>query len=371
MSQEVPSIGAAIEEFTAEETDESVGTDVVTADDDTDVDEGEPVGEEAETEEEAEEEGDVPDIEDDDEWGDDPDSEDDDEDEDEDGEDEDDEEDSEDEDDVDDPFENLTADQIEKINTDPGLRVLKKALMRGYNKKMQGKSQLIQLGEAYEADPVGVARAIAHANGLTVAEAHAAGKEAAATTTDPAQQKIDAIEQARTEVADLFGEQVGPEVATKLENFFNVLTETVVAPLSNQVGTITAKSEQARMMSEEAAWRNRNKEILTPEIEKAVVELGNSGTIVPGDNMAPGDYLDTLTKVVMADYADGRVKTARAGSSKRLAKRIARNRADREPTGVGGKAGVRKVSRLETEPEKFSISSAMDQAARELKDSVG
>ena len=145
----------------------------------------------------------------------------------------------------------------------------------------------------------------------------------------------------------------------------------MVAPLTNQVGTITAQSEQARMLSEEAGWRQRNKDVLTKDVEQAVVALGNSGKIVPGDDMAPGEYLDTLLRVVMADKADGRVAKAQAGSSKKLAKRIERNRHDREPAGVGAKAGVRKVSRLKTEPEKYTISSAFDEAARELKESVG
>jgi len=358
--KEATTIEEAINDFTEEESEDEVGTEVASADDDTDVDDGTPEGEEEDDEDE------VPDIEDDDEWGT---SDEDDEEEDDDEEDEEEEDTSDEEDD--DIWDEITPEQMEEINSNPALRNLRKSLMRGYNKKMQGRAQALQLIDAYEKNPRDVAKAIAEANGYSVAEAHAQVAAAKQNVQNQAEQTLDKISQARSDVADLFGDKVGPEVAQKLENFFNVLTETVVAPLSNQVGAITSRSEQARMMSEEAAWRQRNKDVLTDEVEKAVVKLGNSGMIVPGKGMAPGEYLDTLLRVALADSADVRVRSAKSGSSKRLASRIERNRRDREPTGVSSKAGVRKISRLKSNPENYDISSAFDQAARELKDEVG
>ena len=361
---ETPTIEAAINEFSEDDVDEGTGTEVASAEDDTDVDEGTSTEEEETTSEDDDE---IPDLEDDDAWA--PKVEDDEDEDEDDDEDDDEEEAAASDDDEVDIFDEMTPEQLKEVNANPTLRSLRKALMRGYNTKMAGQSQLIKLGEAYAADPVGVARAIAQANGLQVAGGPEAGQPP--VKVDPRKAQLEKIETARKEVANLFGDEVGPEVAEKLEGFFNVLTEAVVAPLTNQVGSMQFENERTALVSQEAEWRNRNAKILTPAIEKKVVELGNSGKLVPSEDMPPGEYLDVLLKVVLAENADLRVHKARAGASKKLAKRIERNRASQEPTGTGSKSGAKPVSKLKTSPEDFTISDAFDEAARELKEAAG
>jgi hypothetical protein len=117
------------------------------------------------------------------------------------------------------------------------------------------------------------------------------------------------------------------------------------------------------MMSEEQAFKVRHSKVLTPEIEAEVVKLGNSGLIVPGPDMTPSQYLDTLLEVVRARQARKEATAAKGNASKKLAQRIRKNAEDREPSGVSAKSGVKKVSKI---PEARSISEALDMAAKEL-----
>ena len=119
------------------------------------------------------------------------------------------------------------------------------------------------------------------------------------------------------------------------------------------------------MMTEEQSFRARHGKLLTPEIENELVALGESGIIVPGEKATPTQYLDTLLNIVLAKKAKLAVRTADHVASTRLARRIAANRRDREPTGISARGPVKKVSAVNP---NMSISDAFDAAVKELEE---
>ncbi len=250
-----------------------------------------------------------------------------------------------------DVFDALSPDEIAAIKADPALNKLRKSLMRGYSSKTAEHNQLVQLGLAYKRDPQGVAKAIAESVGLTLAPA-AAAPAAAPSAADPG-----------VELEQLFGPQIGPKVRAVFDKWAEARIGPRVAPLEQTLGQVTAQSEAARMYGEEQAFKARHKDI-TPQVEKDIVALGQSGKIVPG-NMTPAEYLDTLYDVVMARRQRQAAKGAAGEATRKLANKIAANRRDREPVGVSGRGGsVKKVSRV---TDAKSISEALDIAMAEME----
>jgi len=253
------------------------------------------------------------------------------------------------------PFEGLTPDQLKVIKASPEMLAAYKGLMKSYTKKTQMASEALRLTDAYRRDPVGVLTAIAKANGYEIAK-----PSAAPPPPDPARQ---AIESAGADLEKLFGEKIGPQVRGVFEKWFDARAGNYISPLKDTLGRVVSQGEASRMMSEEQAFKVRHRGRLTPEVEQQVVELGNSGLIVPGENMTPSQYLDTLMEVVLARQARKEARTAKSSASKRLAARISKNASDREPSGTSGRGGVKKVSKI---ADARSISEALDMAAREL-----
>ena len=280
----------------------------------------------------------------------------------------------EDEDEEVDLFEDLTEEDYATIKKTPALNVLRKKLMSGWNKRMKGRSQDLAFIDAYKKDPAGVLNsAVQTFGGQIIWEANQN------KTKSEQKDTVSKIDKARAEFAELWGEQVGPKVAARMEQYFNALTEDVlgreVTPLKQQVGAAAQRSNDAMIMSEEDAWRDEHDDLLSanPKIEKAVVDLGNSGQFVPGKGQSPRQYLNTLLKIVLSDNPQlkSNGKTKATSTSTKLANRIERNRRDREPAGVSSKSNVKLVSKLKSAPEKFNISSAFDEAVRELKEESG
>jgi hypothetical protein len=261
-------------------------------------------------------------------------------------------------------FDNLTPEQIAAIKADPNLNTLRKALMKGYEARTTEFKQLVQLGDAWRQDPARVVQALAETIGLAVTPKQAAAAAAAAATTGAA---VDPMEQAGKELEALFGDQIGPRVRGVFEKWADARMGSAlgkaVTPLRDSLGKVTAENERARMMSEETTFKTRHK--LTPDVEKAIVDLGNSGKIIPGPNTSPSEYLETLYSVVTADRVRKSASKAGGNVAKKLATKIEANRRDREPAGVSGRGGsVKPVSKI---ANAKSISEALDLAEAELQ----
>lgn len=257
---------------------------------------------------------------------------------------------------ADDIFDQLTAEELTAIKSDPVLNKLRKSLMKGWQSKTTEHSQLVQLGNAYRQDPVGVLRAMAQQLGLEVRAADVKPQAAAPEPSDPGK-----------ELEDLFGEQIGPKVRAVFDKWaearFGQKLTAEVAPMRDALGRVTSAYEYARMQGEEASFKARHKD-LTPQLEAAIVDLGNSGRILPGQ-MSPQEYLETLYDIASARLARQGQKQGQTQASKRLAQRIEANRRDREPSGVSGRSGnVKPVSKI---PKARSISEALDFAMAELE----
>lgn len=258
-------------------------------------------------------------------------------------------------DDEPDAFDSLTPEEIAAIKADPTLNKLRKSLMRGYTTKTQEHAQLVQLGQAYRQNPAGVLKAIADNLGFQIlppGQQPQVQAQQAAPPQDPGQ-----------DLENLFGPQIGPKVRAVFEKWAETRIGAAVGPVQQTVGQVVSTSEQARMFSEEQAFKARHKDV-NPQIEQEIVALGNSGKIVPGD-MSPAEYLDTLYDVVMARRARVAAKGATRSAATKLASKIEANRRDREPSGQSGRGGsVQKVSKIS---EAKSISEALDMAMAELE----
>lgn len=359
MATEAPrTIGEAIEGVTeedlnaAEETDEEVDE---TTDDDDDADDSS----ETETEED-----------DSDDESDDDDESDEYEDDDDDESDEDDEKDAdwgvddkEGEDGDTDFFDELSQEQLAEIKKHPELNALRKQLMKGYEKKTTQHSNLVKLGEAYRKNPLGTLQAIADQLGVKVV------KPTDETETKKETDAPTKVEIAAAKIEKLFGVKAGPPVREALKEFVDAVNEQNMKPVNDRLTEADAEAEKVRFLKEEADFRERHSKALTPEIEEAVVKLGESGKFAPGKNMTAGEYLDTLLEVALAKEGKTLGKTAGREASKKLKAKIDRNKREREPRGRGAKSGVRKVSRLQKDPGSFkSLGEAMDAAAEEMDD---
>lgn len=261
---------------------------------------------------------------------------------------------------ADDIFDNLTAEQLAEIKANPTLNKLRKSLMKGYNSKTTEHSQLVQLGNAYKQDPYGVLRAIAQQLGMEVVQPAQQQQQQQQQSADPGR-----------ELEELFGEQIGPKVRAVFDKWaearFGQKLTAEVAPLRDALGRVVNEREQARMYGEEASFKARHPE-LTPQMEAAIVDLGNSGKIVPG-GMTPSEYLETLYDIVAARQArKGAQQQGRVASTK-LASRIEANRRDREPSGVSGRGS--KVKPESKVAKAKTISQALDFAMAELEAEEG
>jgi hypothetical protein len=349
------SIGEAINDFTEDDVpgDEPEVADEVA--DNTDVGEGTPEGadEEDETDEteletaaegEEEDEGEFPDKQE--------------------ASAEEDEEDEVEEPEADDFFEQLTSDDIQTIKDSPELTKVRRLLMRGYNKKMEGRTQDLRMVDGYKADPLGMLAAMAQAHGYQLVTPKAPPGEAGEAGEEPGQEEK--VAAARAKVEKLFG-AAGQEVRTALDDYVEVMTGMKVGPLQETLGRVVSDSEDAKMQSEEDAWRLRNKNVLTPELEQAVVELGNTGKYIPGPNAKPGEFLDDLLEIAKAKHGVVEEKKQTVTASKKLARRIEKAKRSREPGGVSSKAKVATVSRLIEDPGSFNnLGEAIDFADGEL-----
>ncbi len=273
-----------------------------------------------------------------------------------------------DDDDDEDPVFKLTPEQFKTIQENPEMKVAYKGLMRAYNKVTAENAQVLELGNSYKADPRGVLKAMAAAQGGKIEFADDNDKSEAETEV---QENIDKIAEARKDVEGLFGDEHGPEVREKLENFFNVITDAASAPLKESLQHINDEGDKARMASEEAAFESRHRDVLNDDIRAKVIELGNSGKIVPGKDMDPDEYLDTLLDVVLSKQAPVAIKKAKRQASKKLAEKIEKNKQKREPRGRTSKSddSIKKVSRLVEDPGSFKgLGDALDFANSELKE---
>lgn len=266
-----------------------------------------------------------------------------------------------------DVFDTITPEQLEAIKANPQLNSLRKSLMKGYEAKATELKQLVQLGEAWKQNPARVVNALAESLGLSVQQAKAVAAQAGAAA-DAAKQ-ADPIDQAGKELEALFGEKLGPRVRSVFDKWadarFGKALGAEVGPIKNALGQVISTNEQSRMLSEEATFKSRHKD-LTPEVEKLIVELGNSGKYIPGKNQNPQEYLEALHDLATARIARQTAKRATGTASKALARKIETNRRDREPSGVSGRGGtVKSVSKVS---EARSISEALDIAERELRE---
>jgi hypothetical protein len=268
-------------------------------------------------------------------------------------------------------LDNLTPEEIERIKKDPGLNTLRHKLLSNYNKKYQKADQAVQLADEYEKDPRRVLEAIARANGATVSWAQQvvdAAKEKAEEATGRTSEQRAAVEEAGKDLEQMFGEKVGPKVRAVFDKYVGAMLDDKTAPLKDDVSRVRETNRLAALQSEEAQFRAEHDD-MTPEEEKAVIALGNSGQFQPGPNQTPRDFLETLLTVVRAGSAKKSAKQAGAQASKDLAGRVRRNRQDREPRGRSGRGGtVKHVSKL-LQPEKIqNMDEAFDIALQELKD---
>lgn len=267
-----------------------------------------------------------------------------------------------------DVFDTITPEQLQAIKANPQLNALRKSLMKGYEAKATELKQLVQLGEAWKQNPARVVNALAESLGLTVQQAKAVAAQAGAAA-DAAKATVDPLEQAGKELEALFGEKLGPRVRSVFDKWADARLGKAlgaeVGPIKNALGQVISTNEQSRMLSEEATFKSRHKN-LTPEVEKLIVELGNSGKYIPGKNQTPQEYLEALYDIATAKLARQTAKKATGAASKALARKIETNRRDREPTGVSGRGGtVKPVSKV---AEAKSISEALDIAERELRE---
>lgn len=268
-----------------------------------------------------------------------------------------------------DVFDTITPEQLEAIKANPQLNSLRKSLMKGYESKATELKQLVQLGEAWKQNPARVVNALAESLGLSVQQAKAVAAQAGAAADAVAAQPADPIEQAGKELEALFGDKLGPRVRSVFDKWADARLGKAlgaeVGPIKNALGQVLSTNEQSRMLSEEATFKSRHKN-LTPEVEKLIVELGNSGKYVPGKNQTPQEFLEALHDIATARISNQSAKKATGNASKALARKIETNRKDREPAGVSGRGGtVRNISKVS---EARSISEALDIAERELSE---
>lgn len=266
-----------------------------------------------------------------------------------------------------DVFDTITPEQLEAIKANPQLNSLRKSLMKGYEAKATELKQLVQLGEAWKQNPARVVNALAESLGLSVQQAKAVAAQAGAAAD--AAKVADPLEAAGKELEALFGDKLGPRVRSVFDKWADARLGRAIGaelgPVKNALGQVVSSNEQSRMLSEEATFKSRHKN-LTPEVEKLIVELGNSGKYVPGKNQTPQEYLEALHDIATARVARQSAKKATGTASKALARKIETNRKDREPSGVSGRGGtVKSVSKVS---EARSISEALDIAERELRE---
>lgn len=271
-----------------------------------------------------------------------------------------------------DVFDNLTPEQLQAIKADPNLNTLRKALMRSYDTKTTEIKQLVQLGEAWKQNPAQVVNALATSLGLSVTQAKAVA-EAAGATADAAAAAApaaaaDPLESAGKELEALFGAELGPRVRQVFDKWADARIGskigTELSPVKNTLGQVVDSNEKSRMLSEENNFKSRHKD-LTPELEKRIVELGQSGKYIPGRGQTPQEYLEALHDIATAQVARETAKKATGNAAKQLARKIDGNRKDREPSGVSGRGGsVKPVSKIS---EARSVSEALDMAEAELR----
>jgi hypothetical protein len=271
--------------------------------------------------------------------------------------------DSEDEADPTNPFENLTAEDLQAIKSNPALSKTYKGLVRAATAKFQKAGEAMKLSEAYERDPVGVAQAIAQSLGYRMVP-----PEQHQQQEDPYEaQQRQAADAAGRELEALFGDQVGPRVRGVFEKWFESRAGNFMAPqlgpMQQQLGQVMSRAEEARFQSEEQSFENRHRKVLTPAVRAKVIELGESGEFVPGRNQPPSKYLDSLLRVALSETQGQNAFNASRNASTRLAEKIRANRDGREPSGISGRGGVKKVSAVKA---GMSISQALDAAAREM-----
>jgi hypothetical protein len=266
-----------------------------------------------------------------------------------------------------DVFDTLTPEQMQAIKSNPELNSLRKSLMKGYESKATELKQLVQLGEAWKQNPAQVVNALATSLGLTVTQAKAVAEQAGAAADAAKAATADPIEAAGKELEALFGDKLGPRVRAVFDKWADArIGKTVggeISTLKNALGQVVSANEQQHMMSEEATFKSKHKDLST-EVEKRIVELGNSGKYIPGKNQTPQEYLEALHDIATAQMARESSKKATGNASKQLARRIEKNLKDREPSGTSGRGGtVKAVSKVS---QAKSISEALDIAEAEL-----
>jgi hypothetical protein len=265
-----------------------------------------------------------------------------------------------------DVFDTITPEQLASIKSNPELNQLRKSLMKGYESKATELKQLVQLGEAWKQNPARVVNALADSLGLSVQQAKAVAAQAGAAA-DVAK-RVDPIDQAGKELEALFGEKLGPRVRSVFDKWADARLGKAIGaefgPIKSVLGQVVSSNEQSRMLSEEATFKSRHK--MTPQVEKMIVDLGNSGKYVPGRNQNPQDFLEALHDIATAKLSRQAARGATGAAAKQLARKIDKNRRDREPSGVSGRGGtVRSISKVS---EARSISEALDIAERELRE---
>lgn len=257
------------------------------------------------------------------------------------------------------PFDDLTPEQLRAIKANPDTHALFKSVMRAYTKGTQDASEALRLVRAFQTNPDAVMAQIAAARGGE----YKPPKGAAAKADEPVVDADAALSAAVKELEGLFGDKLGPRVRGVFERWFEARIAPIVSPLKSSLGKVISLGEQQRMLGEEQAFKVRHEAVLTPEIEDEIVKLGESGTILPGNETSPAEYLDLLTEIVLSRHGKKAARSAKREATEALARKIARNAGDREPSGQSGRAPVRKVSGVKP---TMSLSEAFDAADAEL-----
>jgi len=262
------------------------------------------------------------------------------------------------EDDVDGtPFDSLTPEQLKAIKSDPNTLALFKSVMKAYTTGTQNASQALKLVKAFQQNPDAVMAQLAQARGGEYKPPTPKEKKEAAD--DPDARLAEAVK----ELEGLFGEKLGPRVRGVFEKWFEARIAPIVSPLKSSLGRVISQGEQAKMLSEEHSYKQRYGDVLTPEVEDAVVKLGESGEIVPGPESTPSQYLDLLTEIVLSRQGKKKTKSERREAQEAIARRIKKNADDREPAGSSGRAPIKSASKVKP---TMTLSEAFDAANAEL-----
>jgi hypothetical protein len=247
----------------------------------------------------------------------------------------------------------LSPDEEAGIRANPALAKLRKSLLRSYTQNQQRHAEAVRLAEIIRSDPDAFLQAASRMRGYDLLKM---GEKAAAAPAPEAAAEA-AMVAAAEKLERVFGPEAGPIVRGVFEEMTRSMIGSAMAPIMTTLERQQGVQLASQMSAEEASFKARTQGI-TPEIEREMVALGQSGKVMPGPEMSPREYLDLLYEMVMA-------RRSRTKASADLADRVKRAKEDAEPVrGVSSRGAITKVSRIQ--PGKHSLSEALQIAAEEL-----